>query len=165
MSDTTKEQQDKDKKEKKEKKGKGGAVAAILLLLALLGGGVGIGINQGFFDGMMGRNNTQESQDSGKAQAPATTEAPQATTTEAKAATETTTEANPNEFRIVISEAVITIGTSTYADADTLKDYLLSTHKSEYTYVLVNSHSIKATYDSVKAVLDDLKYTYSEVTV
>lgn len=72
---------------------------------------------------------------------------------------------------IVITDDKITANGEDMADANALKDYLLSNHiapeeGSEGTkYTLVDSHALKSAYDSAKAVLDELGYEYSEQTV
>lgn len=126
---------------KKKKKGKLGCLTVLLLiaiavLILLRNGGFGFGFGEK-------GNGTGKTSETSANETAAVTEA-------------------DGKVIITISDGVITVEGSNYADAAALKEYLLSVNDDTVSYVLYDNHAIKSVYDEVKAVLDELKYNYTE---
>lgn len=151
--------------EKKKRKNKGNTIfilvivllAAICLFLWKFGFGAGIG-STGSGSGSGDASQTETFSDT-------------AETVSEETSAESDEEANSLSVEIVITDDKISANGEEMADADALRDYLLTNHVasedgaegSEYT--LVDSHALKSAYDSAKAVLDELGYEYSEQTM
>ncbi|MGN0690758.1 MAG: hypothetical protein ACI4K7_00225 [Oscillospiraceae bacterium] len=150
--------------EKKKKKNKGNTLfilmiallAAICLFLWKFGFGAGSG-DAGSGSGSGEASQTESVSDTAQSDVAETT-------------AESEEEANSLSVEIIISDENISANGEEMADADALKDYLLSNHVSSEDgaegtkYTLVDSHALKSAYDSAKAVLDQLGYEYSERT-
>lgn len=138
------------------------AAAAVLAVLAWLGvhfGGLGFGLGAG------------ENGQGGEKQVNATVDV-----TEQAAESEQSSDVEPTEeqteesssseeltsIRICISDEAISVENRRFTDAAALKEYILSVYEDGMHIELQDSHAVKLTYDSVKQMLDELDYPYTE---
>ncbi|MGN1415320.1 MAG: hypothetical protein ACI4XF_00615 [Oscillospiraceae bacterium] len=163
-SEKTPETKEKKAPEKKKKKSKGNTV--FILIIALLAAiclflwKFGFGAGSGGTGSGSGTGDTLQTE--------TVSETAENETSETTA--EDTAENSGLSVEIVITDDKISANGEEMADADALKEYLLSNHVSSEDgadgtkYTLVDSHALKSAYDSAKAVLDELGYEYSEQT-
>lgn len=152
------------KKVKQEKKKKRhtarntAALAVVLAALAWLGahfGGLGFGLGTG------------ENGQGDEKQVNATVDAAEQTAgSEQSSDVEPTEESSlPGELtsiKICISDEAISVENRRFTDASSLKEYILSVYEEDMKIELQDSHAVKRTYDSVKQMLDELGYPYTE---
>jgi hypothetical protein len=139
----------------------GAAVLAVLAWLAAHFGGLGLG--DGF--GLGGTGDGQQVQ----ATAEQTDESQTEPVSDAEDTTQTSnteepeTEQELTEIAIRIFEEEICVGAASYENADALKTYILSVYEDGIAISLKDDHAVKATYDEVKQMLEELGYPYTEV--
>ncbi len=139
-----------------------GAGAIILLLLGLGGGGLGLGSGLG---GLIPGNGPEESNTAAVSQ-PQEEEQQEAEVTEeavsvVSAVSEETKAAEVSQILIEVSEEKILVNGEEMADTEALKEYLLAQYTEGTVITLKDDHAIKASYDEVRGVLDELEYEYT----
>ncbi len=125
-------------------------IIAILILMLVYGGFGGVfGGNGGFGEG--GNSGPETSAVVGSTQETSSLE------------TDTDTgEEQGTAILIEINGEKINVDGEELENAAALKEKLLSINKEGSTYIIRDSHAVKAVYDEAKAVLDELSYSYSE---
>lgn len=144
----------KSEKKKKKKRGGGGIIIVLLIIIAILlvilyyvkGSGFGTGGDSVPADGTLPT-------------LPVT-----AAVSENAGDEQKSEEQNNNTVIIEISEETISVNGTAVADAEALREKLLSIGSGDTTYVISDDHAVKSVYDSAKAVLDDLGWEYSDQT-
>ncbi len=123
-------------------------IIAILILMLVYGG---------FGGGFGGNGGSGEGGNSGPE-----TSAVVGSTQETSSPDTDTGEEQGTAILIEINGEKINVDGEELENAAALKEKLLSINKEGSTYIIRDSHAVKAVYDEAKAVLDELSYSYSE---